>query len=89
MRALVLAVAYVLAATSASFAEGGFNPGTVVSNTYDKLEARGCDPGFGFSPAGCNYGRFAPKQNQRYGSAAGRSYKRRMAAPNRPAWWAD
>jgi hypothetical protein len=90
MRPLILAVAYVLAATSASLAQGGFNPGTVVSNTYDMLETRGCDQSFGFSPSGCNYGRVAPNaQNQRYGTAAGRPYKPRAAAPNRPAGWAD
>jgi hypothetical protein len=77
MRTLVLAIAYVLAATSASFAEGGFNPGTVVSNTYDKLEARGCDPGFGFSPPGCNYGRLAP------GHVAGQPPRRGAATSNR------
>ena len=90
MRTLILAIASVLAATSASLAQAGFNPGTVVGNTYDMLEARGCDQSFGFSPSGCNYGRSAPNaQSQRYGSVAGRRYKRQVAAPNRPAWWAD
>jgi hypothetical protein len=83
MRKLVLAATFVLAATSASFAQSGFNPGTVVSNTYDKLEERGCDPGFGFSPPGCNYGRLAP------GHVAGRPYRRGAATSNRRAGSVD
>jgi hypothetical protein len=55
MRMLILAAVYVLAATSTSMAQAGFNPGTVVSNVYETLADYGCGPGFGFSPPGCNY----------------------------------
>ena len=65
MRTLILAVVCGLAATSVSLAQGGVNPGTVVSNTYDKLEARGCSQSFGFSPPGCNYGRLAARPSSR------------------------
>jgi hypothetical protein len=60
MRKLILAAAFVLAATSAAVAQAGFNPGTVVSNVYETLAVYGYGPGFGFSPLGCNYFRFAP-----------------------------
>jgi hypothetical protein len=59
MRKLILAAAFVLAATSAAVAQAGFNPGTVVSNVYETIAAYGCGPGFGFSPLGCNYSRSA------------------------------
>jgi len=60
MRTFILAAAGILVATSASRAEGGFNPGTVVGNVYEPLNAHGCDQGFGFSPRGCNDGGLAP-----------------------------
>jgi hypothetical protein len=60
MRKLILAAAFVLAATSAAVAQAGFNPGTVVSNVYETLAAYGCGPGFGFSPLACNYYLSAP-----------------------------
>jgi len=46
MRKLVFGAAFVLAATSISWAQSGFNPGTVVSNVYQD-PASGCGCGFG------------------------------------------
>jgi hypothetical protein len=60
MKKLILAAACVVATTSAAAAQAGFNPGTVVTNVYETLAVYGCRPGFGFSPAGCNYVRPAP-----------------------------
>jgi hypothetical protein len=69
MKKLILAAAYVLAATSAAVAQAGFNPGTVVSNVYETLAVYGCGPGFGFSPVGCNYFRFAPGYDREWDGA--------------------
>jgi hypothetical protein len=78
MRKLILAAAFVLAATSAAVAQAGFNPGTVVSNVYETLAVYGCGQGFGFSPTGCNYSRPAPSYDReadgahrRFGKGAG------------------
>jgi hypothetical protein len=60
VRKIILALAYVLVATSVAFADAGFNPGTVISNVYERLAAYGCAPGFGFSPASCNFSRRQP-----------------------------
>jgi hypothetical protein len=61
----VVAMALIGISASASWAGGGsFNPGTVVSNTYDELNARGCDRSFGFSPRGCNSGH-TPRSDRR------------------------
>jgi hypothetical protein len=61
VKKLVFAALYIFAATSVSSAQtAGFNPGTVVSNVYESLAAYGCEPGFGFSPPGCNYYAYAP-----------------------------
>jgi hypothetical protein len=46
MTKAVLAAAFVLAATSISWAQG-FNPGTVIGNVYQN-PASGCGYGFGF-----------------------------------------
>ncbi len=64
MKKLILAAACVLAATSVAAAQAGFNPGTVVSNVYERLAVYGCGPGFGISPAGCNYVRPDPGYNR-------------------------
>jgi hypothetical protein len=72
MRTLILAAVCAAAATSAAMAQAGFNPGTVISNVYEDLEARGCDPSFGFSPNGCNYYRYAPGYRQNGGRRYGR-----------------
>jgi hypothetical protein len=60
MSKLFLATALLLAGTSPSLSQAGFNPGTVVSNVYESLASEGCGTGFGFSPSGCNYFGFAP-----------------------------
>ena len=80
MTKLILAAAFVLAATSAAVAQAGFNPGTVVSNVYETLAVYGCGSGFGLSPLGCNYSRPAPAPghdretdgaHRRFGTRAG------------------
>jgi hypothetical protein len=64
----VVAMALIGISASASWAGGGsFNPGTVVGNTYDELNARGCDRSFGFSPPGCNYGHTTRSDRRRSG----------------------
>ena len=63
MSKLFLVAVFVLAATSPTLSQGGFNPGTVVNNVYENLAPYGCGPGFGFSPSGCNY--FGPAPDDR------------------------
>ena len=73
VKKLALAAAcFLIMASVCRAGDGGANPGTVVSNVYQNLEAHGCDPGFGFSPSGCNYGKVAPDYHR---SHAGRLHR--------------
>jgi hypothetical protein len=51
MKKSILAATFLAATTSASLAQAGFNPGTVVGNVYENLYATyGYDFAFGYSP---------------------------------------
>jgi hypothetical protein len=68
MHKLVLGAALVLTATSASWAQSGFNPGTVVSNVYQN-PASGCGCGYG-------HGCCPPQSYYPYGYTAAYPYDR-------------
>ena len=74
MRKLVLAAAFVLAATSASLGQAGFNPGTVVGNVYAN-PASGCGYGYGYSGPGCGYYLSAPGYRHTVHRKAGPDYR--------------
>jgi hypothetical protein len=72
MRSQILAAAFVLAATSASLAQAGFNPGTVVGNVYAN-PAAGCGYGYGYVGPGCGYYLSAPAYRYTHHKRPGRA----------------
>ncbi len=80
MMKLILAAAFVLTATSASLAQTGFNPGTVVGNVY---ESPACVDvcAFGYSPPRSGYGSYAAGYGYYYAPAY--RHHRKKVAPVR------